>query len=579
MSPDVSFAPTYNESWALIVGTDEYQHASPLHHAVADARAIEATLVENFSFPEENVTTLYNDEATRQNILESFLGYGDSHVLADDRLVFFFAGHGHTRTGARGEIGFLIPHDGHPDQLSTLVRWDDLTKNAELVSAKHIFFIMDACYGGTAGLRSHSGSARFARDMLRRYGRQVLTAGKADEVVSDSGGPRPDHSVFTGHLLDALEGEAEDADGFLTATRVMSYVYQRVAHDRDSYQTPHYGFLEGDGDFLFDLSPLDDLESEDEVGVDVMVESQPVESQPVEDLIDQTKACLASSEHRIRLHDLLMEELRLLREEIHPTRFPTDEDISATAIAERLQEYEDLTHRLQKVAILLGKWASSDYRPLLEKLITRTCDRELAQAGKKGWVALQRYPEMLLLYSAGLSAVAENNFRNLHAILRTEATVQTRRGRDQRSAGLILTDAAAEMASVSVFKQLPEYKQKFVPRSEFLFKRLQPTLEDMLFLGREYEAEFDRFEILWALETALMNSRLGGSFWGPPGRFAWKHSRALRSEDGFARLRKEADAGREAWPPLTAGLFEGSYETFKRCWEEYEQLIGNMRFF
>lgn len=186
---------------------------------------------------------------------------------------------------------------------------------------------------------------------------------------------------------------------------------------------------------------------------------------------------------------------------------------------------------------------------------------------------------MLLLYSAGLSAVAENNFRNLHAVLRTEATVQTRRGRNQRPAGLILADAAAEMASASVFEQLPDYREKLVPRSEYLFKRLQPTLEDMLFLGREYEVEFDRFEILWALETAQMNSRLGGSFWGPLGRFTWKHSRTLRSEDAFARLRKKADAAGEDWPPLTAGLFEGSYDTFKRCWEEYEQLIGNMRFF
>lgn len=574
-----SFAPTYNESWALIVGIDEYQHARPLHHAVEDARAVRETLVESFSFPEENVTTLYNDEATRENILESFLQHGDSHVLADDRLVFFFAGHGDTRTGARGEIGFLIPHDGDTDQLSTLVRWDDLTKNAELVSAKHIFFIMDACYGGIAGLRSHSGSARFAKDMLRRYGRQVLTAGKADELVSDAGGPRPDHSVFTGHLLDALEGGAEDESGFVTATRVMSYVYQRVANDRDSHQTPHYGFLEGDGDFLFDLSPLDDLESEDEVDVDVMVESQPVESQPVEDLVDQTKAYLASSEHRIKLHDLVMEELRLLREEIDSTRFHTDEDISATAIAERLVAYEDATRRLQKVAILLGKWAGSDYRPLLEKLIRRACDRELARAGKKGWVALQRYPEMLLLYSAGVSAVAENNFRNLHVILGTEATVQTRRGRNQRPAGMILTHAAADMASADVFKQLPEYRKKFVPRSEYLFRRLQPSLEDMLFLGREYEANFDRFEILWALETARMGSRLGGSFWGPPGRFAWKHSRTLRSDDAFAQLREEADTAGENWPPLTAGLFEGSYDTFEQCWEDYHELIGNMRFF
>jgi hypothetical protein len=44
---------------------------------------------------------------------------------------------------------------------------------------------------------------RFLRDMLQRFSRQVLTAGKADETVADENGPRPGHSIFTSHLLEA----------------------------------------------------------------------------------------------------------------------------------------------------------------------------------------------------------------------------------------------------------------------------------------------------------------------------------------------------------------------------------------
>jgi hypothetical protein len=94
-----------------------------------------------------------------------------------------------TQTGRRGEVGFLVPHDGDLSNLSTLIRWDDLTRNAELIVAKHILFVMDACYGGLAITRSLSaGSMRFLKDMLQRYSRQVLTAGKANEVVADAGG-------------------------------------------------------------------------------------------------------------------------------------------------------------------------------------------------------------------------------------------------------------------------------------------------------------------------------------------------------------------------------------------------------
>jgi hypothetical protein len=59
---------------------------------------------------------------------------------------------------------------------------------------------MDACYGGLAVSRDvQAGSSRFLKDMYQRFSRQVITAGKADEVVADTGGPLPNHSVFTGH--------------------------------------------------------------------------------------------------------------------------------------------------------------------------------------------------------------------------------------------------------------------------------------------------------------------------------------------------------------------------------------------
>ena len=80
--------------------------------------------------------------------MSSFLRFAESDVGRDDRIVVFFAGHGLTRPGFRGEVGFLVPVDGDTDDLSSLIRWDDLTRNAELIIAKHVLFMMDACYGG-----------------------------------------------------------------------------------------------------------------------------------------------------------------------------------------------------------------------------------------------------------------------------------------------------------------------------------------------------------------------------------------------------------------------------------------------
>jgi uncharacterized caspase-like protein len=249
------YQPHYGKSWALVIGINAYSKCPPLDYACNDATVFAELLVSKFGFLSEHVTVLKDADATRDNIRSAYLRFVDHpDVGPDDRMVVFFAGQGYTKTGKRGEVGFLVPVDGCTDDISTLVRWQDLTGNAELLLPKHLLFIMDACYGGLAATRHLSpGSMRFLKDMLQRYSRQVLTAGKADQVVADAGGPRPGHSVFTGHLLEALEGGAAVGDGIITANGVMAYVYDRVSKDPRSQQTPHYGLIEGDGDFIFNI--------------------------------------------------------------------------------------------------------------------------------------------------------------------------------------------------------------------------------------------------------------------------------------------------------------------------------------
>ncbi|MEW8183571.1 MAG: caspase family protein [Candidatus Thiodiazotropha endolucinida] len=252
MDSKFSYQPNYSISRALIIGINQYQNVSPLGYAVSDAEEISSLLTSDFGFEEENVTLLLDKEATKESIFKEFLRFTNDDIGLDDRVLVFFAGHGYTRNGRRGEVGYLVPSDANMVDFSTLIRWDDLTRNSELVPAKHMLFIMDACYGGLAITRHlKPGSVRFLKDMMVRYSRQVITAGKADEVVADSGGPIPNHSVFTGHFIEALKGNAADNQGVITANGVMAYVYEKVSKDRNSNQTPHFGFFDGDGDFIF----------------------------------------------------------------------------------------------------------------------------------------------------------------------------------------------------------------------------------------------------------------------------------------------------------------------------------------
>lgn len=287
-----------------------------------------------------------------------------------------FAGHGVTRQGRRGEVGYLVPFDGDPVNLATLLRWDELTRNSELIQAKHLLFVIDACYGGLAITRGvQPGSTRFLKDMLQRYSRQVLTAGKADEVVSDTGGPMPGHSVFTGHLLEALDGKAATASGILSANAVMAYVYDRVSTDPHSQQTPHYGYLDGDGDFLFAAPEINELTKESDKDLDVLVQVPANLKPPMSTSLPEVlKDLISDPTKRIRLDDLVTREVRAAIAALTPG-YPTDQPRpDAGSLGERLQGYRKAIANLAIVAILLARWGRREDDPLVSRIFIRLAE-------------------------------------------------------------------------------------------------------------------------------------------------------------------------------------------------------------
>ncbi len=250
----VAASPGYSDSWAIVIGIDDYAKWPKLQYAVRDARAIRETLIQKFGFNAEHIVSLENRDATRTGILAAFHDkLAHSGMKKNDRLFVFFAGHGATRKLSSGrDLGYIIPADSDPNQIATdAVPMTELQNIAESLTAKHALFVMDACYSGL-GLTRGGGSGNFLRDNARRTGRQMLTAGGADQLVAD-GGPNG-HSVFTWTLLQALAGKADlNGDGLITATELAAYVAPAVA--AVSRQTPAFGSLPGSegGDFIFEL--------------------------------------------------------------------------------------------------------------------------------------------------------------------------------------------------------------------------------------------------------------------------------------------------------------------------------------
>jgi hypothetical protein len=577
----LAFQPTYHDSHAIVIGIDKYEKAPPLGYAVSDAKAFAGLLLKKFNFPERNVRLLIDKSASRSNILEAFLSLASGGTDINDRVIFFFAGHGYTVPGNRGEVGFLVPQEAETKSLASLIRWDELTRDADLIYAKHVLFLMDACYGGLAITRSlQPGSMRFLKDMLLRPARQVLTAGKANEVVADLGGPLPNHSVFTGHILEGLEGKALEAEGILTANGLMAYVYQKVGRDPDSRQTPHYGYLSGDGDLIFEAPQLLGLTNDETSDADILVSVPAIAGSPGDNhmnIIDRTKEYLSEEKHRINLHDLVATQARHVLSATADDHFPAQGTWSEEAFLDRVAKYENATKDICSMEALLGYWGTTSHLDIVTLAPTRLAARLRTESGLVAWNQLRWYPILLLLYAGGIGAIAAGKYENLRALFDGFVSDPDRSGKET-------TILRATFSNISqlhdTFRLLPGHERNYTPRSEYLLKALQPSLDDLLFLGPDYERVFDRFEVLLALEFAdQYRAEPSGHAWGPVGRFGWKYSRG-NGGNPFRNVLQEAEKYGVGWPPIRAGLFGGSMERFKKTATEYsEQVLSKLNWF
>ncbi len=557
--------PNYGVSRALIIGIDRYKSAPALGYAVSDATAINNLLISEFNFLESDITLLTDANATRQTIASAFLRFANDDIKLDDRIIVFFAGHGHTRTGSRGEIGFLVPYDADIADFSTFIRWNELTDNADLILAKHILFIMDACYGGLALTRSAGpGSTRFLKDMMRRTSRQVLTAGKADETVSDSGGPIPNHSVFTGHLIEALQGKATTSDGVLTASAVMAYVYNKVANDKSSRQTPHYGHIDGDGDMVLHAPEFDAIggyaNSNDDRLVSVPFFEHTSEYNSTHSKIKRVKALLASDSGVIELHDMLSSEVKHFLTLTGEDTFAPTEQYAISKLEPRLARYEAATLDLGILLACVAHWGRSRHLATLQKCIARSSDRIESKSGSTVWLALRWYPLLLQLYCSGIAAIDASRFDALNAIFRTTLPSSVH----QPTSITFLTAASAAVLELNrndVFRFTVGNEKKTAPVSEYLLRILQPVLDDALFLGKNYEEAFDNFEVYFAL--CVMDAELvrGEKIpWAPIGRF---RRGSMYVNSPLANVLKEASEQQHEWLPIKAGLFGGNLMRFR----------------
>ncbi|MEK7255103.1 MAG: caspase family protein [Bacteroidota bacterium] len=84
----------------LLIAVNEYRRYEPLHNCVSDLEKLRDVLVRHYEFELENVKPLFNEKATRREILKALLTYApkpddEENCLQENQNLFIvFSGHG-----------------------------------------------------------------------------------------------------------------------------------------------------------------------------------------------------------------------------------------------------------------------------------------------------------------------------------------------------------------------------------------------------------------------------------------------------------------------------------------------------
>lgn len=302
-----------------------------------------------------------------------------------------------------------------------------------------------------------------------------------------------------------------------------------------------------------------------------MSDSHSSPSDPSATFLHDAKQLIGDDRLRLRLFDLLVGRVRQLSEVTAGYAFSTTSPWDLDVFRQRVTGLNNALTDLVVVQALLAHWTTDECSRCLTLAPTRLADRAIERNGNTGWLALQWYPALVLLYAGGIGAVAGDNYRNLARLLLSRAPVSSSRGEAQT---LIKAVVSGSTDVSDAFKALPGHERDYVPRSECMFQLLREPLETSLFLGVDYERLFDHFEVLLALEHAHQDAREPGIVgWAPPGRFAYK-LRGHAAGNPFTDVATEAALHRESWPPLSAGLFGGSYDRFVEVHQQYGTAVA-----
>lgn len=222
-----SGAQAANNTFAVIIGNENYSQVSKVPYALNDAKIFATYCQKTLGLPQKNIKT-YTDATfgillsavdNIKKIAEAYKG--------NLNVIFYYAGHGLPNEDSKD--AFLLPVDADGRNTAACYATNKLYEELAGLGAKSVTVFMDACFSGAQRgegmLASARGVAIKPRDVEPKGNMVVFSAASADETAypyTEKG-----HGLFTYFLLKKLQ----ESKGNATLGELGSYIREKVSQE------------------------------------------------------------------------------------------------------------------------------------------------------------------------------------------------------------------------------------------------------------------------------------------------------------------------------------------------------------
>ena len=212
---------TRNNTYALVIGNQNYRFVSDVPYAIHDARVFADYCGKTLGIPTENIHL--TEDATKQMILEE-----EIQDPEDKNLIVYYAGHGVPDVKNQNKA-YLLPTDVRGTSPQRGIALDEFYQKLGDLDFKQTTVFLDACFSGvnrenegvSEGLRAVEVDAENAE--LGNGNVVVFSAAQGNETAQ--GYPEEGHGLFTYYLLK----EIRDSYGEMTLGNLSDAITYNVS--------------------------------------------------------------------------------------------------------------------------------------------------------------------------------------------------------------------------------------------------------------------------------------------------------------------------------------------------------------